>query len=380
VAVISEGSVYIGPPRLHETGTASIFNSRQSKYPLGSDPWIQATKSAVGFIKDNGLTIITSLGMNTWELVLTLAADSQIPVIIVLPYPGPWEKPELDSVATRFRLDSAISGFLLPGSAQIHRRKENWPIRDADIAAMADVIFPVSIRSGGNLDLLLGRYREKTDDRFRVSYRAATRPRPRYDRYRCSEALATTDLLIHFTRSVGGPWPDESDCDYYQAVLASDSEYCRSARQTLLHILETDTIRGSSRNIRGGFKGVGFTDASDTNLPELFRYRPRLVNPYFEPYGIGIWRAYAGKLGIRPVTYVRPDVYEQLADAEKAYYQSPGSDGERWRRENEWRFVGDLCLKGLPREYLRVVVPFMEESAAFMGRTSFPIIPFFKNP
>jgi hypothetical protein len=380
MAAIPQDSVFLGPPRLLETKTAAIFNSRQSKYPLGSDPWIAATAAAVDFVKGEGSTIITSLGMNTWELVLTLAVRSKIPAIIVLSYPGPWGEPELDSVATRFRLDSTIAGFVIPGGAKIQGRKENWPVRDTDIAAMADVIFPVSIRSGGNLDLLLGRYREKTDDRFRVPYRTATRPRPRYDRYRCSDALSTTGLLIHFTRSVSGPWPDESDYHYYQAVLASHSEYCRSARQTLIHILETNTIRGSSRNIRGGFKAVGFTDASDTNLSELLRYRPRLVNPYFEPYGIGIRREFAAKFDIRPVTYVRPDAYEQLGDAEKAYYQSAGSDGEKWRKENEWRFVGDLCLKDFPQEYFRVIVPFMEESAAFMRVTSFPIIPFFENP
>lgn len=338
------------------------MNSRQSKFPVGDDPWVRATVSAVDYVARHGYVLLTSIGMNTWELTLALASEQKASVIIIIPDHEQNRQSVVEDIMHRFRLDPAFTGFMFAHAEGGTRRKAAWPARDTMIARQADILLPVSIRSGGNLDCILSDQPGKIHDAFIVPYQTSPRSRPKYDSFTINPAIQDKEWLIHFTRSASGPWPDETGFDYYLAVCRSGRDYCRSASAALDHILSTGVIYGSTRNIRHGGPVVGFTCFSPGECQNLFRYRPRLVNPYFEPYGIAIHRKAALDMDIRPVRYGSPVLYKQLTASERPYFQNIGSDGSRWKGENEWRYAGDFHLSRVSAGALRVIVPTTSES------------------
>ncbi len=312
--------------------------------------------------------------MNTWELALALASHTGTRAIILVPSPDRNHTEEIPEIIRRFKLDRTRTGFLFFGDPVKDSTKSTWPIRDRKIAAIVDLIIPVSIRPGGNLAELIEQNRDKVNDAFIINYDAKTRPRPRYDKSRLNASFPEGNFLVHFTRTTASPWPDETDYDFYLAMATSAKEYCRSARSNLIHILKSETIFGSSKNIRGGYRVVGFTALSNSNLHDLFRYRRRLINPYFEPYGLGISTDTAVKFGMRPVRYGSPENYHDLPAGDKPFFQNVG-DGGRWRSEQEWRHPGDFCFAGIPADNLHLYTAYRPECELMLRETDIRITP-----
>lgn len=354
---------------------AAILNSRQSKYPVGSDDWIQKTVQAVDFAVTNNLTLLTSLGMNTWEITLTLVAQKKGNVGIVFPENrGSDRTKEFEGICLDYELDPAKTALIfLPVSGF---RKE-WQIaRDKTIADLADLLIPVSIRPGGNLADICDKFSREISREYQVKYKKPARNRPRYDRLTVNPDLFKDELIVHFTRSRSGPGPAESPFRFYSDIINSGDNYCRSAPNILKQILADRKIAASDRGIRGGYQVVGFTAVESDNIDRLFRYRPRLVNPYFEPYGIGIKKKTARKLGIRPVIYGTPDVYAHIKREDRPYFQNPGSYGMQWLPEQEWRAIGDFKLDDIPRDELIVIVAFQSDLALFAPMTRGTVLVF----
>jgi hypothetical protein len=368
---------YRGPEYLQRGPKAAILNSRQSKYPVGDDPWIKATAAAIEYVKSRARVLVTSIGMNTWEMSLALASLRKVPVIIVLADADVNDNEVTEGIAHRFRLDPARIGFIFIDSKSGKGKKSGWLTRDRTVIELADIIIPVSIRSGGNLGRLLLNYKGKVHEVFTIPHQKLARPRPQYKSFTINPVWQDGEWLIHFTRTAPGPWPDETEYDYYQAILRSGKEYCRSAPATLEHILTTGVIYGSGRNIRRGHPVVGFARLLGETCGDLFRYRARLVNPYFEPYGIAIRREAAAGLGIRPVRYGTADLYAQLPEVERPYFQNVGNDGIRWKGENEWRFVGDFFLSRIPADMGKAIVPVISQGQPLQVETDFDIWPLF---
>jgi hypothetical protein len=367
--------VYYGPEYLRRDKKAAVLNSRQSKYPVGNDLWIRATRKAVAYIKSRDATLVTSLGMNTWELTLVLASMIQSKVIVVIPDGGQQHINTVRDIQNRFQLNPEKTGFAIIKGEFKQSPKSFWPTRDFLIIALADQILPVAIRSGGNLEKLINKNKSKMVTDFSIPYRKTAHHRPRYDKCRPHPALEKGEFLVHFVRSTASPWPGESEYEYYRAVIESENNYCHSAQETLQRILQMKSINASSRNIRDGFRVVGFTELSPENLPDLFRYRPRLVNPNFEPYGIGLPKSLAVDLGIRPVIYGSPHIYSSLAESDRPYFQSEGGDGGRWLSEQEWRHKGDFRFAQIPERNMRVFVPDTTQVESISANTGIPVVP-----
>jgi len=313
--------------------------------------------------------------MNTWELPLAAASSMGLKTFVVVPDSGEDHHSLIRDIAGRFHLDLNRTGFWLIKCQTGKSAKDSWPARDKAIAAIADFLIPISIRPGGNLEKLLNQYSEKILNNFRMPYRETSRHRPKYAAYHCRTDLPDENILIHFTRSAAGPWPDETDFEFYRAMIDSGNQYCRSARESLLHILNTKTIYASARNIRDGCRVVGFTRLSPENMSDLFRYRPRLVNPYFEPYGVGITISAADRTGIRPVLYGLPQMYPTLAPEDRPFFQNMGGNGGRWKAEQEWRHLSDFGFENIPESELCVFVPDNDEARFFRNRTGLQVEP-----
>ncbi len=364
---MTERLEYWGPEYLWREPTAAILNSRQSKFPVGDDPWVAATRTALEYVGERGWTLVTSLGMNTWELALAGASEKHLPVIIIMHKPASAQKQAMQDICRRFCLAPDRAGFLFLPQASGRAPKADWPARDETVVRMTDHLLPISIRPDGTMAALLETGREKIDPTFAVGYDTTPRPRPKYDNINLNQAMAWNKWLIHFTRSSPGPWPDETDCDFYRAVIESHGDYCRSAQLTLQHILEAGIIFAAERHIRDGRAIVPFTSLTPQSAGRLFRYRPRHVNPGLEPFGVAVAKDIAIALGARPVIYGPAELYGNLAEADKPYFQNQGSFDSQWVIENEWRHVGDFHFNRIGPESMRIVVPSKVDELSLIG-------------
>jgi len=267
---------------------------------------------------------------------------------------------------------------MLLDDTQCGRGKDWWPVRDREILSQADIILPISIRPKGGLEKLLRQFEEKTMRDFAIPYEKELHPRPKYGDRQYNPELFNSLLIAHFTRACSSPWPHESDFEFYRKIVNSGNDYCHSACETLLNILKSGVIYGSGRHIRGGHPVIGFTELAHAVADRLFAYRARLINPYFEPYGIAITIQTAQKLGMRPVIYGPPELYDTLSEPDKPYYQNPGQD-DVWLPESEWRHLGDFPLDFSGNDSAIILVPGSDEAEKVRTYSGMTVMTVYKD-
>lgn len=371
---------YFGPSGIPDGPKAAVLNSRQSKYPVGTDSWIAVTGQAISCLAHRDFVLVSSLGMNTWELALTFAARLQMRVIVVVSESVVDHERFVSDICRRFHLAPERTGFYFMTVSPGKSAKSSWSIRDAAVIDLADRLFPISIRPNGSLAALIEANREEVDSSFSIPYDNASRSRPRYRMTDLDPEVNWDQWLIHFTRSSSGPWPDETDYDFYNDLIESTSDFCRSAWRTVMHIVTTGVIYGHSKKIREGRPVVPFALVTPDSIKEIFRYRSRFLNPGFEPYGIAISKQSAINLGIRPVIYGAKDIFDHLSEDDKPYFQNQGSYNSQWTIEHEWRHLGDFHPHRLPPDRIRIIVPTLHEIPRPKNPALPLIIPLFLSP
>ena len=305
--------------------------------------------------------------MQTWELNLSLASVYQAPTRVFVPIRTieGWEN-TCEAIGAQFGLRQGLVDYVpvmsVPDGGDIRK------VRDIAVIDSADVIVPVSLRPGSSLESLLMRAEtedRQVDRRFLIPYEkrsdhlAYSMPS---EAVRESLDSELAEYLIHWTRSCRGAWPDERAIDYYRAVIES-TEYCRSAYQTLVRIVRTGKVLASARHMPGGTDTVSYTSLPPTSLLPLMTWRARYREMAFEPYGLGISREYAEKVGIRPVVYYDKALQEPPDTCPRWLTQSSGEITD-WRREQEWRHEGDIDLSAIPSEALIAVCRTASEAEA----------------
>ena len=353
--------------------TAVILNSRQSKTPVGDDAWVVSTLAAVRHAVDSGLTLLSSVGLNTWELVTWGAGQygGQLGLYIPCPFGDTIcgssgfrsDNCQLiaETICREFELHPARIDFYFHGASQTQKtRKALWPERDRAIIAAAEVIYPVAIRPKGNLEQLLAvdAQGKTVDERFRVRYEHREGRHSPLVSVSQSAALAATSwpCITHWTCSANGKWPGETAAAYYRDLARPGNANPRSALATLARILSEQQIRATSVHIRGGYRVISFTALPPGEAINLMRWRKRFVRWNFEPYGIAIRADAARASGVRPVMYGVPDDYARLDVSDQPFFQNRGVRGGDWTPEHEWRHLGDLDLSRIPADALKVIV------------------------
>lgn len=344
--------------------TVAILNSHQSKRPCRANVWVDRTVNLVSELAKQEKTLLTSIGLNTWELLVYLTASHNLSQLIIIP--------AIDDAKARGIAEDTIREFDLheksvefaclcpPSSREWMTRKKLYQLRDEIIFALAETIIPVSVNPEGRLASLLKNVRStsRIENSYSVPYQPA-KDKPRYalDKSRLLPATirALENHLIHWTRSSHTPYPDETSASYYDDIISSYS-YPRSAFCSLKRISSQERIRASSRFIRGGFEVVSFSDSGLAESLSLMRWRRRYVYYNFEPYGVAIPKKYAGQAGLKPVIYGKKSDYDSLKEADRPYFQTGKSNAADWTPESEWRHVGDIDLASLPDDGLRFVV------------------------
>jgi hypothetical protein len=370
---------YRGNENILRAEKAAILNSRQSKTPCGIDPWLKKTFGAVYDAVTQGYTIITSIGMNTWEFLVWATRFNNGRQIIVLPITDKEDEDQLISELTHdYELDRELTGFMFFKVAKKgHRGKSAWSERDRTVVSLANHIYPVSLRTNGNLEKLIlenpAKVTRATLD-YNVNYDpAGHRPDCAIDLEKVNPILReeSWNYLTHYTRTAYRSWPGESSAAYYHALFCAESSYPRSALDTLRRIVEMKKLWASYYHIRGGYKVVSFTAQPPLEALKLLRWRPRYVRWNFEPYAVAIHKDYAMNMGVRPVIYAPPDDFHKLKDEDKPFYQNPGERGTDWRPEKEWRYHGNFSFEDIPADKIKVLVKSEQDNLA----CEYPCIP-----
>lgn len=141
-----------------------------------------------------------------------------------------------------------------------------------------------------------------------------------------------TDRLVHFTR---GTW--------------------EKASNVLLTILEQRMLKGSSKDVRGGYKCVCFSEAPIGKMSMILA-RGAEREMRYAPFGIMVSKAWLYQKGGRPVIYQSNDEFDLLNDLQKyrhVKFEPQNKIDYTWERE--WRVETD----GIPLDPAQttVVVP-----------------------
>jgi hypothetical protein len=357
----------------------TLLNSRQSKRPCAVDAWVEATVRAVDHLLDDNTVFLSSVGMNTWELLVHLVNVKGGRQLILLP--ASWDENNKLRIIESFRLDSPRTEFAAveTPSGSGKSTKSWWTARDRQIVRVADTLVPISLRPGGGLATLL---RDETtagqvfDNRFRAPYSPASdKVEYSFDPARLNSAIEPHwNYLTHWTRASHAAYPGESNYDYYQSILDS-SRYRHSALDTLMRIVRARQVTASSRFIRGGYSVVSFTSLHPFEAVKLMRWRRRYVYYNFEPYGIAIEREIAVHLRMRPVIYGDGDTYDSLPAEYRCYYQTDTTEVADWRPETEWRHLGDFDFSQIPHDKIKLLVYRPEDAAPVETLGPYEVIP-----
>ncbi len=361
-----------------------ILNSRQGKRPCRADSWVQATVSAVEAQIAADRVLITSVGLNTWELALHITNTSGGRQLVILPPATEKLEEIIGRLVSDFQLDQHRTSFLfLPAPGEGPKRGEKWwwQSRDVNAIDLADTIVPVSLRHGSKLRALLNdsESRDKSiDQSFEVDYRQGVAQVEYHFGEEELNPLCKQDwpYLTHWTRSAHRPLPGESSYEYYRDLARSD-RYPRAAIDVLGRIAGERRLRASGRFLRAGQEAVAFTSQNPVNAVKLMRWRRRYVYFNFEPYGLAITKQLARDLGIRPVIYGPPELYQSLSAIDRPYFQNQGAKAVDWLPEFELRHLGDLDLNRLPTESVKLIVYKEQDVELLPQEIPFQVIPLF---
>ncbi len=339
---------------------AVILNSSQSKTPCGNDSWVTATSMAVADHVESGYTIITSIGLITWELAVYLVSKNDGSQILVSPHCDDENgRIIFQKTIDDFGLDIDRTAMVFVAPEPDSRKpKATWPKRDKAAITLANLLVPVSIRPGGRLENLLKKLGDEQGilSKYQIEYKKPIVSPPGYEDKSISFNCESWDHITHWTRTHHGPWPGQTKRDFYSQLTKSENVYPNSAFNVLTNMVEEGMIRASSKKIRDGLEVVGFTESTPREVLSQMRWLPKRVNWNFEPYGVAIRKKAASRIGIKPVIYGYPDDYELLPEPDKPYFQSRGQKDVDWSMEREWRHIGDLDLSKIPPEDLTFLI------------------------
>jgi hypothetical protein len=339
---------------------AVILNSRQNLRPNGSDPWIKQARMAVDDAISNGYTLLTSIGMNSWEITLYLASQKKANTIVYAPLASDESIEKVQNYyINEFSLNNKTTAWLFIEIENPKKDKHKFQKeRDSKIISDADIVYPVSIRPNGNMEKMIESAKAEIIDKFQIPYKIPNRKHAvEFDSDRINPNIdkQVQNHLIHWTRASNHPWPGETLYSFYKSIISSDNDYCRSGLNTLIRILSEQKLRASSRHLKKGIRAVAFSQLNPSKAINLMKWRSRYHEMSFEPYGIAIENTTAEKNGIKKVYYGNPEMRNYLEPDKRPYFQSIGRIGN-WSPEKEYRHIGDIDLSSINKKLITAIV------------------------
>ncbi|MEW5795058.1 MAG: hypothetical protein AB1772_01730 [Candidatus Zixiibacteriota bacterium] len=361
---------------------AAILLSRQPLRPTGRTEWVRRSVAAMRWLQSEGLGLVSSVGLQTWELLTSLASDLRLPLVLVIPSVSEASfLGECDLALAEFNLDHELTRFVRARSSGTDTVSAGAAERDRAVVVHADLLLPICCRPGGTMEALLAEADvsgRDIDKRFILT--EADRSMPL--KYDLSAERLNLDLeqvrekyLIHWTRSVSQPWPDERKVVFYREVIRSD-RWTRTAFDTLLRIAKMQRIIASGRHMPGKVATVSLSGLNPAEVIPLMRWRARYSEMSFEPYGVGIERLLAERLGVQQVRYHASGSTPDCSGDDRWLWQSNGQKSD-WRAEQEFRHLGDFDLNLVPIESLVFFCRTSAEAEQLRAIHNGPIWPLF---
>jgi hypothetical protein len=360
----------------------TVLLSRQPLRPCGHTGWVRQSVAAVRWIKQQGHRLLSSVGLQTWELATGLASIEHIPLELYVPVSGEsYFAPLCEALTHQFALMPGLVSFV-PVSSDVSERERRLLLsrRDRFIVQLADCVVPISVRPNGNMAELLA-WAEQSGKRIVRDFEIAPEKHTEAMKYTLeNEAInpaltqCTDACVIHWTRATNAAWPGERLIDLYTDVISSPC-WPRNAFSTLKRILDSGTLLASSRHMPGNIPCVCFSALPPAEVIPLMRWRARYAEMSFEPYGIGVRRDVAESLGILPVHYYGSSEEVEPGGVEPWRCQSVGEITD-WRTEKEHRCQGDFQLDTIPRDAITLYCRTAAEGQELQEIYGYDVIPF----
>ncbi len=363
-----------------ENTLAMIVNSRVSRKICSDTPWVVKTIGLADYATKNKWTLVSSCGSIPYLLVSWLAKGRSAVIVLdsTLPFMGSRRIREnfTQEFMNIFDIERTlfISQFGMGVLPNAGRRMMN---RDAMAVSIADVLLPCEVRPDGNMAKLIMSARAKGKIIFHneksetisnscktndASLSWASR-KIRFDKSAdffpksAHPENPFADYFFHYTRACFGPWPGQSWADYLHELTVNDVGSQHEAVDALRRILKEKRIRASGTWIRGAYRVVSFTERPPEEFDIICKWRRGLMRKTFEPYGIAVKRSVLIKKGVRKVSYGSEELFKNMTDEIKPYFQKASSSCAEWSREKEWRLIGDLKFNNLHQSDWFAMVP-----------------------
>jgi hypothetical protein len=271
----------------------------------------------VDWARRNGYRVVTSVDMQTWELVTAACVVKNVPIDLIIP---PWLEENgpgaKEYLREQFSLDVDRTEFVTVADVAAASDRQLW-MRERDKLAveLADIIAPISVSPRGTMQARLTAVQERKRivRDFEVAELDNGEPhKSDFDSAAINLAVdgVSSGYVFHWTRTNNGPWPGERALDYYREIMLS-SVYPRSALATLKRIVSTRRIIASSRHMPANLPTVSFSALPPRKVVPLMKWRSRYGEMTFEPYAVGIRNAVALEHGVAPVLYYNAGVWKR---------------------------------------------------------------------
>lgn len=355
----------------------AILNSRQGLYPCRLHNWIQQTVKALNSIQLSQPIILSSIGMSTWEILTIAASELQLQIEIYIQIREKQTEQEvIADTISEYNLNSKLVSFV---SIFEDSDKEFQKKRDMSIISSANTIYPISVRSNGNLEKLFIENKIEVNN----SYNTAYEKRKGKIAYTLDSSMLSKeiqnisdDYIIHWTKTSKDKWHHERQSDYYSDVLHSDN-YPRKAIDTLNNILKLKTIYATPTHMPQNIPTVSFTSLTPQQMIPLFKWRSRYQEMSFEPYGIGIKKNIAVSKKIQEVLYYeKSDSHNVLNSNSDVWLTQSKGMYTNWESENEFRHLGDFHFAEINKNDIILFTRYKKEADQLYKLTGFQSISF----
>lgn len=409
-----------GNGEIFNSSTAAVLNSRKIRAVIPDTRWFRVTINLTEEAITKGFTIVSSLGILTYEVVTFIASKHQTPLIIVLDgyLPGmlssELQKAFYDKFSHIFDLKNTLFVSPFCQGISLPTRRERLARRDYWVVGIAKYLFVGEARLDGNIHKLslkalsegrkVGVFRPTKFDKSTkgnqklllaggeevicdgASFLLPTQPylgqSPQQVedfnifRHRSTNLFGRnlSEYLFHYTRACPGPWPGQSLAEYLQSLINGYPCAGHTAFDTLCRILKEQLIRASNRLVRGKIPLVSFTSCLPDELAKIRKWNSALIRWTFEPYGIGIRKNILKEMGAQPVIYTSETEFRILPEDDKFRFQPHQPPKIDWSLEKEWRIPANVSLNHLSPEDMVIVVSTPEESAIINKDFSTPVI------
>ena len=351
----------------------SILNSRQGIAPCLTDSWIQNTIQAINFIKSHKYTLLSSVGMPTWEIATSLGALNKIPMILYLPIKNKTSIIKtIEQVKYQFELNYPDIEYI-----PVYKDTNDKNIRidrDLEIVSNSDFVIPVSIRTKGNLDNFLQAISStKIIDLFSCSYKN----RDKLFSYSIDSKNVNPKIaelqnryFFHWTKSTYSKRENEKSLDYYKKILTSQN-YPYTAYNNLQNIVSQKIIFASSKDIPARTKVVSFTDSPPELMFSLFKWRSRHHQMSFEPYGIAFEKKLLENKIIQVQYYSEKSELNPRTPLWQTHSRGKKTD---WSVEREYRYKSDFNFSDIDLHKILCITRYNKEADEFTKLTGIKTI------